>query len=542
MKETARTLGFVGVALALAGAAWFVHARSQPNLLEDFAKVGSEFYPDFTDPADAGALEIWDYDKTTKQTLKFQVEFDRGRWRIPSRYGYPADAKDRLEKAATSLMGIKRKSLAARQANAHRRLGVVAPPEISAANSETDSDSLEGIGQRIVLKDKYGNVLADYLLGKKVANQPNLYFIRIPKEQATYRADLELEVSTNFSDWVEKDLLNLDQKQVLSLELGIPVYRMLNNKKLLLNWNFLKLTHKNGHIRAPWGVEGIDPKTEEANTVGIQTILNTLDALELVDVRPKLPGLAGDLSFDLDQIPLGEDPTDVLRRLQTQLGRLGFQLTPSLENGPKEKYFISGDAGALLVKTEEGLVYKLHFGNPGKGNKSEIQVGKTEVADEEGNTVADRPTGKTPALAKTLNPRYLFIHVEFDQSLLGKPLVKPTPPEKPAGLKDNSQPDAEQARLQKEYDSQMLNYRHDLAIHDEKQKQVAAAKTKVGQLNQRFGKWYYVISAESFAKLTFNREAVVKAKKPVKPMSDPDISPREGSIQKPAIAEKPPKN
>ena len=41
MTENVRTLTYVGVALASVAIAWFVHAGSQPEEAEAFAKVGS---------------------------------------------------------------------------------------------------------------------------------------------------------------------------------------------------------------------------------------------------------------------------------------------------------------------------------------------------------------------------------------------------------------------------------------------------------------------------------------------------------------------
>ena len=124
MSESIRTLSFVGVAVASVAVAWIVHASSQPEEPEAFAKVGAEFYPDFTDPTAAGSLKIADYDEKSAKVHEFTVEFKNGRWRIPSHHGYPADAKDRLEKAAASLIGVTRKSLAGRRANSHERFGV----------------------------------------------------------------------------------------------------------------------------------------------------------------------------------------------------------------------------------------------------------------------------------------------------------------------------------------------------------------------------------------------------------------------------------
>ena len=84
MKESIRTLVYVGVALISAGVAWYVGAETKPADAEAFEKVGTEFYPEFEDPTLARSLEITTYDKTTRKPQTFRLEFERGRWRIVS--------------------------------------------------------------------------------------------------------------------------------------------------------------------------------------------------------------------------------------------------------------------------------------------------------------------------------------------------------------------------------------------------------------------------------------------------------------------------
>ncbi|MDZ7309311.1 MAG: hypothetical protein ONB49_19950, partial [candidate division KSB1 bacterium] len=95
--------------------------------------------------------------------------------------------------------------------------------------------------------------------------------------------------------------------------------------------------------------------------------------------------------------------------------------------------------------------------------------------------------------------RYLFITTSFDPKLL------PPEPRKPRNTDFANKPDSlwtdadrENKRLQDEY--------------DEWQKKMDKGRNLSNDLNARFAKWYYVISAASFDKLHLSRKDLVKPK------------------------------
>ena len=49
-----------------------------------------------------------DYDESTATARPFKVEFQSGRWVIPSHNDYPVDVGDRLVKTAAALMDLKK--------------------------------------------------------------------------------------------------------------------------------------------------------------------------------------------------------------------------------------------------------------------------------------------------------------------------------------------------------------------------------------------------------------------------------------------------
>ncbi|MFG0316500.1 MAG: hypothetical protein ACF8XB_04445, partial [Planctomycetota bacterium JB042] len=62
-----------------------------PALYDD---TGEPFFPDFSDPQQAVALEVVEFSADTAEIRPFRVERKSGRWTIPSHHDYPADAKD----------------------------------------------------------------------------------------------------------------------------------------------------------------------------------------------------------------------------------------------------------------------------------------------------------------------------------------------------------------------------------------------------------------------------------------------------------------
>ncbi|MCA9067381.1 MAG: DUF4340 domain-containing protein, partial [Planctomycetaceae bacterium] len=482
----------------------------------------------------------------------FQVEYSEGRWRIPSHHGYPADAEARIEKAAAGLIGITREALAGRRENDHKRFGVIAPPDTEVPLGEI----LEGIGQRVTMKDKNGDILADYIIGKRIAGQTNKYFVRKPDDDETYRAEVHLDVSTKFSDWVEKDLLKLDYNNVLSMESSEI---LLFNEKVTEDGKRVFLPHKRSlrvfrketEPSAKWNVDDLNAQTEEVNPSGISDVQTALAGLRLNGVRPKPQGLTPELKADEKLFPNDRASDEYISQvLGPQLRRQGFQLVPQSPLPPFKDFMIAGKGGELTVDSNEGLVYYLHFGEVFAGTTEDIEVGKTVVADEAGNKVSEAETNTKDASEKdktTLN-RYLFIRVEFDEDLLGKAPVEPQEPKKPEGLKELVEPpptgetkkdktpeEIEQDRLRSEYNSKLSLYQNEKSHYDadivEYREKLKNGKAKAEELNTRFSDWYYVIPETSYDNLVLNRADVVKAKEQKEP--EPEAKPMSPTLNSP---------
>ena len=190
MNETKRTLVFVGVAVVSLIAAVFAAPKINDPLAD--MNLGSEFYPDFSDPTKAASLTVVVFNDDTAQRQQFIVENNNGTWTIPSHNNYPADAAERLANTAASLIGIKRDGFQSQSADSHEALGVVDP-------LDDDVSKLKGRGDRLILKDANGNKLVDFIIGKQVEGRDGFYYVRKEDSNAVYIAKLDIDLSTQFS-------------------------------------------------------------------------------------------------------------------------------------------------------------------------------------------------------------------------------------------------------------------------------------------------------------------------------------------------------
>ncbi|QDT90770.1 DUF4340 domain-containing protein [Gimesia algae] len=535
MNETTRTLTFAGIAAVALVAAYFADRASQPVQLTGYENVGEEFYPDYTDPTEAKSLRVVSYNEDLATLKVFNVEFKNGAWIIPSHHDYPADAEDELAETATSLVGVVRGALESRRKSDHERFGVIDPLDDSNTN-------LKGRGQRLTLSKEGGVALVDFIIGKEVPEQPNEYYVRKVDEDAVYRTKLKVDLSSEFSDWIEPDILKVDRDRLV--EILISHYSIDEAQQKIVyesdkpEENVTVLTRKNS--TTPWEMQGLDKATQQLNTADVNQLVNTLTDLKLQGIRPK----SGDLAAGLKQSGSLKPKTQLdLFDLQSK----GFVLA----RGPQGTPRLASNEGEVVLATNQGVVYSLYFGEIFTGSTLDIEVGNSnkkedEKSDEKQDDAkssdakpsekAESENGNDSALKTS---RYLLVTVSFDPSFLGDPPQKPEAPEKPAGLKEKPEtekneqdkketdkkdaqadekptPEAAYENAMKAYQSQLKTYERKLKEYDDK---VVKGKEQAQELNERFADWYYVISANSFEALKLKRKALVE---PIeKPKADP---------------------
>ena len=458
MNETSKTVAFIITAGILGVVAGWSHWMTKPKPVVGFEKVGEEFFPDFQDGTTATSLMVTAFDNETEGLREFSVKKqDDGLWRIPSHHDYPAEAADRLARTATSLIGVERESIVERRVNKHAEYGVLDP-----ADPEADADSA---GKRITLRDAAGEIVSDFIIGKPagsvakdasqmvrdIEQESDYFYVRVPAEKETYKAKVKIDLSTQFADWINPDLLKLQAADINRLELDN--YELTEQDVQVGNRIMTQMSKKVIDQQAltrdgfePWELDGLNPATEEIDTLKVESIATLLDTMKIVGVRPKQK-LDGQLlvksDLTINEELARKDPRQFQNRilaLQSDLDSKGFTIGQTTEEGAEIALMAS--RGELRAATKNGVLYTLYFGRSVSGDSKAIEIGtvdadaETEEApaddtEKEGDSEAAAGTaeGETEGdVAAENKSRYVAIRVDFDPAALGE---KPTMPEEP---------------------------------------------------------------------------------------------------------------
>jgi hypothetical protein len=575
MEESKKTFGFVATAavlgLAALGNAWI----NQPGNSAEAEEIGKPFYEEFTSTEAARSLEVSAIDPETGSLKRFGVESDGDLWRIPTHFDYPAEAAARIAETSASVMGIDRQALVGRGESEFEKFGVVDP-------LAEDIEDPETAGKRITLKDENGDPLVDYIIGNEVeesvpVRDPNDFdieaekdfYVRRADEVKTFRVSLDIDLSTRFSDWIDPDLLRINRPDVT--EVSINNYKI--EERGAGAFGMTQLFKAQGDqlmLSRPtpadsWLLDGMDDQKEELETTRINEILGVLDELKIVGVRPKF-------KYDGKQLLTPElAPADIpefkadpqkanaaYQALQEDLMDKGFNF-----GGSQEQLELVSENGELEFGTSKGLRYRLHVGKAFSEDDETIEIGSAAKDDADADPKEES--------SKDDSNRFMYVRVTFDENLLGPRPEEPKLPEaptKPEGYepakesKDETEagdaeqpaeseaadakPESEEAAEERNpefvaYEEALAAFEtakseHEMNLTRHKQdnetfdKKIADGKKLVDELNQRFGDWYYVISASNLNTLQSTREDLVKAAEseagggaPTTPVA-PDIS------------------
>ncbi|HEU4420666.1 MAG TPA: DUF4340 domain-containing protein [Planctomycetota bacterium] len=383
MNEFGKTGVIAGAAVVLTALAMWMGPREVR--LDLFDDQGQEFWQGFADGDAVAELEVAEFREATSDVYQFNVKRDdKGRWTIPSHGNYPADAKDRMGKAAAMLIGLKKDTVVDDSKARHVDFGVVDPLEPGVETA--------GRGKRITMKDSAGNVLADLIVGKEVEGKPGVHYVRVPDKKRTYRTKLDGELSTKFADWIETDLLKAQSWDIAKVT--FDNYTVDEQKGEVVPGEKIVVSKDTA---GKWTVDGLDTTKQDPNEEKLNEIGTTLGQIKIVGVRPKPEGLTARL----------ERANGIEANILAQtLAAKGFFL------GRGGKLF--SNEGDLLFETKKGVRYTLRFGELVLGEGDELTSG---AEPKPGKAPKD---GETPP-AKTGNHRYLMVTAEFDEALLQKP-------------------------------------------------------------------------------------------------------------------------
>ncbi len=372
----------VMVALALVSLGTAVALRPVELTPAEDDDSGEPLFGDFTDPALAARLEVQAWDPGAATVRSFSVELRDGRWLIPSHHDYPADATERMGRAAASFVDVERDVIRSDDPAEHASFGVQDPADPDASDG--------GRGLRVRIADASGNMLVDVIVGKPVPDRPGHRFVRLPEQPRVYASQLELDVSTSFSDWIEADLMRIEAAEVEGL-ISDP-YRVDENTGMvedrrpiafvrgdLADFIARALAAENGDgadADAPpelpdvpadqWapgpGIELAEGQQPDQAAIG--GIVAAIDGLQIVDVSPRPPLLDVEV-----------------------LGEKGFFVN--------EERRLFGNEGEITIINDDGVTYTLYFGEE----------------------TGDWPEGWTGEANASGRGRFMFVQVDHDPEM-----------------------------------------------------------------------------------------------------------------------------
>ena len=559
MQESTKTVCFgvtaAVLSLAALGNAWM----NQPGKSSTDEMVGKPFYPEFVSTETARSLEVSAVDPETGALKRFGVESDGDLWRIPTEYNYPAEGAARIAQTSASVMGLVGQAIVGMSESEFEKFGVVDP-------LADDLEDPESAGKRVTLKDENGEPLVDYIIGNEIEeeistrpgaeenfedrSQAKDFYMRRADQSQTFRVSLDIDLSTKFSDWIDPDLLRINRPDVTQVAInnykmiergvgrfGAPAMSKIQGDQLVLT----RPSPADG-----WNLAGMNAATEELKTDRIDEILGVLDEMQIVGVRPKSRYEGKQLltpDLKVADLPKTEATNEALRKMQLDLMDKGFNFS-----GTQEQLELVSANGELEFGTSKGLLYRLNVGESYTDQDKTIEIESKDDPESETETESvDDASGESS--------RFLYLRVTFDESLLGDRPAEPKLPEMPTkpegyepapvderetkaetdaraekdGEKPEGESDAKKEDELKPRKPEFIAYEEALKIFETatgehemnltrfKQeneafdKKIEAGKKLVDELNQRFGDWYYIISASNLKTIQSTRVDVVKA-------------------------------
>ena len=466
MSEELKTVSYLGIALVVAIGA-FAISREAPQMTAGDL-VGQAFV-EIENPLEVKRLKIVKFDSASGEQDPFEVAKVGELYSIPSHENYPADARDHLVDAVTIVNDTEILASVSDRSGAHAEFGVVDPSD------ESLRPGAEGVGTRVTMTGNDSSPLADFIIGKKVADTDQQYYVRYADKDQVYAVEIDPDkLSTRFEDWIERDLLQIDPLELTAVD--IEDYSLQTEQRLEvvaggprvvlaigkdakadmeldyqhsdLEWQLKKLTlFEQGK---PKEIALADD--EELNKDKLSDLKSALDDLEIVDVRRKVSGLQGDLLDFVKKNP------KALSNLQSH----GFYLAPKPD---KNGYELLSNNGQIVVGMNDGVQYLLRFGGVAGAEKEAEQESETDAESKADNDAQDAETdGKKnddaatddandsggddsadPPAAGDDAPgadadnaqkgtkvlRYLFVMTQLNEDLIEKPDFEEVPPEEP---------------------------------------------------------------------------------------------------------------
>ncbi len=508
MNETAKTLSFAGVAVILLGAAalasWLPEWQGRDA---EFKELGTAFFPELQEkleeePLTIKALEVVGFDEETFQYQPFKVELKDGEWIIPSHHNYPADAAEKLARLGAQVARMKRDAIRSDYAQDHEELGVVDP----LGDPKT---TFKGRGTRVKLFEiPDGDPIAEFILGDVDDAQENLRFVRLPEQNRVYSAQIELDdLSTEFADWIDTDLLDITSAEVTKLEFETrrvdPDLFRRTGKVVLSPADPLFLEKEappaDESMASPsWSLNDLLPD-EEVDDSKVSGVISAVDNLRIIGVRP-----------------LPESDEDSFKSML----RRGFYPV----NMPNGDEGLLSNEGGVILDTDSGIRYDLRFGELFLATGKAVSAGEGEEQDPSASEEEDSSTEETSEDGESnqIEGRYLLVSVSFDPSLI--------PAEEEEETDPNALPDDLFARAKDDpvrLEAEAKAAEETARKARDRQRQIEEGREKAAELQEAFGTWYYVVTGDDFREVIVDRSNFIKdpESEPISPNPTPGFNP-----------------
>ncbi|MEZ6096683.1 MAG: DUF4340 domain-containing protein [Pirellulaceae bacterium] len=575
MNDSFKTILFVAAAAVSAGFAYATYVTNQPKKIDGFEFVGQPFFENLDSSNQLTEMEL--YARNQSEELEsFVVGKHDGLWTIDSHNHYPAEAAQRLAETLTAITGLEREALAGRLASDHQRLGVVDPRDGDTTDPEANGKRIILHGQGgtvladlIVGHPVVGSPANSSQFYVRRSDEQQTYQVTLNINISTRFTDWIdaqlLPVTLNEIVDIQSDnyeLVNHPQDP-----LGLTRIKQVKEK--------LHLAKVDGQWQLD-GLDEAKEKLNQSSIWSTTNTLSALEIVGVrakFQYNDK-PLIGPDLKVIQDP-ELVQNPqafNELLLGMRNDLQEKGYYLQSA--TGSINDLQLIAETGELSLTTEEGIRYTLDFGKPVEGDQQFIEIGTSkEVQEGEQNSKSNHP----PSDARKNRYVMVRVNLDESKVGGGKPEmpVAPEEPAKPDGytpmtsnddtaseaenktdLKeddssenenadkaaDDEQTDSEAAQDSEndaeqdaeeskrnpafadyeaalaQYEQDKIQYEIDLSRYEkqlaEYQQAVADVRERVNVLNERFGAWYYVVSASTLDFVQVSRDTLVEAVEP----------------------------
>jgi len=312
----------------------------------------------------------------------------------------------------------------------------------------------KGHGKRITMKDATGALVVDLIVGKYVEGAMGRYYVRDAGSKEVYTA----KVDPYELSTKFTDYVETDPFKIAKDDvrtLAISDYSVDEKAGAVNTRSETAFTRADSSKDFAPGEKTVVPEGKKVAKTALDNLLNEVTGLRLAGVRPYA---------------------------KEWLQARGFYLTPQ---------GLYGNEGSIAITTKDGLRYWLFFGEVALDDAADKAAEKPKpAADPKADPKADQKDAK--AEEKKGNSRYLAVFVQYDEK-----------------VDEVAKAEAEAAAKAKPEDK-------DKSKPTEKKKLTGAERAKKAQ--ERFNKFFYVISDDSFKKLRPALDSLYEAK-PAEPMA-----------------------